>query len=47
MIATDKITVARIATVKILNLRVECHRPDLTACIPDNLSAELGNRQSN
>jgi hypothetical protein len=46
MCATNKITVARIATVKSLNLRADCHRPDLTACIPVNLSAELGNPQS-
>jgi hypothetical protein len=42
----NKITVARIATVKSPNLRADCHRPDLTACIPGNLSAELGNPQS-
>jgi hypothetical protein len=32
MCATNKITVARIATVKSLNLRADCHRPDLTVC---------------
>jgi hypothetical protein len=42
----NKITVAGNATVKSLNLRVDCHRPDLTACIPGNMSAELGNLQS-
>jgi hypothetical protein len=39
-------TVAQIATVKSLNLRAGCHRPDLIACIPGNLRAELGNPQS-
>jgi hypothetical protein len=45
-IAKNKITVALNATVKSLNLRADCHMPDLTACIPGNLSADLGNPQS-
>jgi hypothetical protein len=46
MCAMKKITVTRIATVKSLNLTADCHRPDLTACIPGNLSAELAYPQS-
>jgi hypothetical protein len=38
-------TVLQIATVKSLNLRADCHRPDLSACILCHLSAELGNPQ--
>jgi hypothetical protein len=45
-IATNKITVLRIDTDRSINLRADCHRPDLTACIPGNLSKELSNPQS-
>jgi hypothetical protein len=41
--ATTKITTPRIATGRSLNLRADCHRPELTACIPCYLSADLGN----
>jgi hypothetical protein len=44
-IATTKITTLRIGTDRSLNLRADCHRPDLTAGIPCYLSAELGNTQ--
>jgi hypothetical protein len=45
-IAKNRITVARIATDRSMNLRADCHRPDLTACIAGNLNTELGNPQS-
>jgi hypothetical protein len=44
-IATNKITVLRIATDSSLNLRADCHRPELAACIACYLSEELGNPQ--
>jgi hypothetical protein len=43
--ATNRITVLRIATDRSINLKADFHRPDLTACIAGNLSAELGNPQ--
>jgi hypothetical protein len=45
-IAMNGKTVLRIATDRSSNLRADFHWPDLTACIPVNLSAELGNPQS-
>jgi hypothetical protein len=44
--AMNRKTVARIATDRFMNLRADCHRLDLTAYIPGNLSAEHGNPQS-
>jgi hypothetical protein len=44
-IATNKITVLWIVTDCSLNLRADCHRPDLAACIVCHLSTELGNPQ--
>jgi hypothetical protein len=43
--ATNKMTVVLIATVKSLDLRADCYRPDLSACILCYLSAGLGNPQ--
>jgi hypothetical protein len=34
----NRLTVLWIATDRSINLRADCHRPDLTACIPGNLS---------
>jgi hypothetical protein len=41
-IAMNKITVQQIATYRSLNLRADCHRPDLAVCILCYLRAELG-----
>jgi hypothetical protein len=43
-IVTNKITLARIATVKSLNFRADCHMPYLTACIPATWARSLAIR---
>jgi hypothetical protein len=46
-IATRLVAPPRVAIVKILNLRAECHRPDLAVSDPFYLRAGLGKPQCN